>query len=43
MKKEIEKNEEIRVMMVDDNESLVGMLKEYFEDHNVINFLKQDT
>lgn len=41
MKKEIEKNEEIRVMMVDDNESLVGMLKEYFEDHQKIKIVME--
>lgn len=41
MKKELETNEEIRVMIVDDNESLVGMLKEYFEDHQKIKIVME--
>lgn len=32
----METKDEIRVMIVDDNESLVGMLKEYFSDHQKI-------
>ena len=29
----MKKEKEIRMLVVDDNESLVGMLKDYFEDH----------
>ena len=32
----METQKEIRVMVVDDNESLIGMLKVYFEDHQKI-------
>ena len=38
-KKEEQTEKEVRVMVVDDNESLVGMLKEYFEDHKKINIV----
>ena len=38
-KKEEKAEKEVRVMVVDDNESLVGMLKEYFEDHKKINIV----
>lgn len=38
-KKEEKTEKEVRVMVVDDNESLVGMLKEYFEDHKKINIV----
>lgn len=43
MKKEINKEEknEVRVLVVDDNESLVGMLKEYFEDHKKIKIVAE--
>lgn len=33
--------EEVRVLVVDDNESLVGMLKEYFSDHKKISIIKE--
>ena len=37
MKKEINKsNKIVRVLAVDDNESLIGMLEEYFKDHEKI-------
>ncbi len=39
MKKENEQKQ-IRVMVVDDNESLVAMLKEYFSDHEKISIVK---
>ena len=42
--KEIKDNDEqkeVRVLVVDDNESLVGMLKEYFEDHKKISIVKE--
>ena len=39
MKKENEQKQ-IRVMVVDDNESLVEMLKEYFSDHEKISIVK---
>lgn len=32
---------EVRLLVVDDNESLVGMLKDYFEDHEKINIVKE--
>ena len=35
------KNEkEIRLLVVDDNESLVDMIKDYFEDHKKISVVK---
>ena len=40
-KKEIKEEKEVRVLVVDDNESLVGMLKEYFSDHKKINIVKE--
>ncbi len=40
-KKESIENKKIRVLVVDDNESLVGMLKEYFEDHSKIQIVKE--
>ena len=37
MNKEINKsNKIVRVLAVDDNESLIGMLEEYFKDHEKI-------
>lgn len=33
--------EEVRLLVVDDNESLVGMLKDYFEDHAKIRVVKE--
>lgn len=38
VKKEVK---EVRVLMVDDNESLVGMVKEYFEDHKNIKIVNE--
>lgn len=37
----METQKEIRVMAVDDNESLIGMLKDYFEDHQKIKIVKE--
>lgn len=37
----MKEEKEIRVLVVDDNESLVGMLKEYFEDHKKISIVKE--
>lgn len=37
----METQKEIRVMVVDDNESLVGMLKDYFENHQKIQIIKE--
>lgn len=42
--KEIKKKteeKEVRVLVVDDNESLVGMLKEYFDEHKKISIVKE--
>lgn len=36
-----EETKEVKVLVVDDNESLIGMLKEYFEDHEKINIVKE--
>lgn len=33
--------EQIRVLVVDDNEGLIGMLKEYFSDHEKISIVKE--
>lgn len=43
MKKETFKEEknEVRVLVVDDNESLVGMLKEYFSEHEKIKIIAE--
>ncbi len=37
----MKENKQIRLLVVDDNESLVGMLKDYFEDHNQISVVKE--
>lgn len=37
----MKEEKQIRVMVVDDNESLVGMLKDYFEDHKKIKIVKE--
>ena len=37
----MKEEKEIKVMVVDDNESLVGMLKDYFEDHKKIRIVKE--
>ena len=37
----MKKEKEIRMLVVDDNESLVGMLKDYFEDHEKISIVKE--
>ena len=34
-------NKEIRLMIVDDNVSLIGMIKEYFSDHDRIKIVKE--
>ena len=34
-------NKEIRIFVVDDNESLIGMLREYFADHEKINIVNE--
>ncbi len=36
----MKEEKEIRLLVVDDNESLVGMLKDYFEDHKKISIVK---
>lgn len=37
----MKEEKQIRLMVVDDNESLVGMLKDYFEDHKKINIVDE--
>ena len=37
----MKEEKQIRLMVVDDNESLVGMLKDYFEDHKKINIVNE--
>lgn len=37
----MKKEKEIRLLVVDDNEGLVGMLKDYFEDHEKISVVKE--
>ncbi len=37
----MKEGKEIRLLVVDDNESLVGMLKDYFEDHEKISVVKE--
>jgi len=34
-------NKQIRVLVVDDNEGLIGMLKDYFSDHEKISIVKE--
>ena len=37
----MKEEKQIRLMVVDDNESLVGMIKDYFEDHKKINIVNE--
>ncbi len=37
----MKEQKEIRLFVVDDNESLIGMLKDYFEDHQKIKIVKE--
>lgn len=37
----MKEEKQIRLLVVDDNESLVGMLKDYFEDHEKISIVKE--